>query len=291
MRTMPLAHADLSAARRSKSVDAPAQFTSPECGLIWKTSLCASRDDCRYIFEFVQLLGQLYAAQMPFHQWAFSWCHASPSVPSPVRRGKVGLRHVSTLPPKQLTMVIDEATVSRLLDVRTAARLRDSSPCRPDRIRQVGPTRFRRGDSTCWTEETGPGVSWRDAERREGSRVVEQGGRIVAGTFASRIPKRPPMTQCRRRGSFRRRRVLDYVVTHPDHQGRGLGRATCAEVSRFLHRPGVQDGLAGHRRLEAAGNPRLPCRMGYRPVMNRNDMSARWAAVYEKLKESGRDYS
>ena len=76
--------------------------------------------------------------------------------------------------------------------------------------------------------------------------------------------------------------VLDYVVTHPEHRGKGLGRATCIEVSRFLVDRGCKSVSLG------TDDWRLPAihiylSMGFRPVMNRNDMPGRWAAVYENL--------
>ena len=190
------------------------------------------------------------------------------------------------LPPKQLTMVIDEATVSRLLDVALPPGYVIRAPRVSDTASWTDT--LQAGGFDMWTEEK-VREYLEDAERREGSRVVEQGGRIVAGTFASRIPKRPPTPNVHGEDRLEEA-VLDYVVTHPDHQGRGLGRATCAEVSRFFIARGYKTVSLG------TDDWRLPAihvylSLGYRPVMNRNDMSARWAAVYEKLKESGRDYS
>ena len=193
---------------------------------------------------------------------------------------------MSPLPPKQLSMVIDEATVDRLPDVPLPAGY-VIRPCRP-------------GDTASWADALRAGgfQSWGEeqvleflesAERQEGSRVVEQGGRIVAATFATRISNRLSMDLVGG-GDPSKEGALDYVVTHPDHRGLGLGRATCTEVSRFLV-------ARGHKTVSLSTDDwRLPAihiylSMGFRPVMNRNDMPARWAAVCEKLKESGRDYS
>ena len=193
---------------------------------------------------------------------------------------------MSPLPPKQLSMVIDEATVDRLPDVPLPAGYVIRA-CRP-------------GDTASWARRapggrirklgrgTGTGIP---GERRAAERFARRrvGGRIVAATFATRISNRTPMTDV---GDFDplEEGALDYVVTHPEHRGRGLGRATCTEVSRFLVARGYKTVSLG------TDDWRLPAihvylSMGFRPVMNRNDMSARWAAIYKKLKESGRDYS
>ena len=157
------------------------------------------------------------------------------------------------LPPRQLTMVIDEATVSRLLDVALPPGYVIRAPRVSDTASWTDT--LQAGGFDMWTEEK-VREYLEDAERREGSRVVEQGGRIVAGTFASRIPKRPPTPNVDGEDRLEEA-VLDYVVTHPDHQGQGTGKGHLRRGFQVLHRPGVQDGLAGHRRLEAAGNPRL----------------------------------
>ena len=190
------------------------------------------------------------------------------------------------LPPKQLSMVIDEATVGRLPDVPLPAGYVIRA-CRP-------------GDTASWADalQAGGFERWgeeqvleflQDAERREGSRVVDQDGRIVAATFASRTSNRPSKT-LDGGGDPSEEGVLDYVVTHPDHRGKSLGRATCTEVSRFLVARGCKAVSL------STDDWRLPAihiylSMGFRPVMKRNEMPARWAAVCEKLKESGRDYS
>ena len=189
------------------------------------------------------------------------------------------------LPPKQLSMVIDEATVGRLPDVPLPAGYVIRA-CRPGDTASWAHT-LQAGGFDMWTEEK-VREYLEDAERREGSRVVEQGGQIVAGTFATRIPKTPSDTGVGGEDPLEEA-VLDYVVTHPEHRGRGLGRATCTEVSRFLVARGYKTVSLG------TDDWRLPAihvylSLGYRPVMNRNDMPARWADIYKKLKESGREY-
>lgn len=125
-----------------------------------------------------------------------------------------------------------------------------------------------------------------DADRQRGSAVVAFGGRIVASTFASRMlaDRVSPVTG--KPGEPPREGVLDYVATHPDHQGRGLGRATCTAVSRYLVGQGCETVslLTDDWRLPAI---HLYLSLGYEPVMNREDMPGRWARVMEGLGRSG----
>ena len=130
---------------------------------------------------------------------------------------------------------------------------------------------------------------WWMSSAGKGSRLVEHDGRIVAATFASRIGNQPHKPDVGG-GDSSEIGVLDFVVTHPDHRGKGLGRATCTEVARFLVSRGCKTITLG------TDDWRLPAihiylSMGFRPVMNRNDMPGRWAAVYENLKETGRDHA
>ena len=109
-----------------------------------------------------------------------------------------------------------------------------------------------------------------DAERRVGSRVVVLKGKIVAATFASR--EDPPGAAG----------MLDYVVSHPEHRGKGLGRRVCAAVMEFF----VD---AGYERISLLTDDfKLPAikvylSLGFEPVMTREDMPARWDAIMEKL--------
>ena len=188
-------------------------------------------------------------------------------------------------PPEQLTMVIAADAVRCLADVP----LPDGYVVRA----------YRQGDIASWAValQRGGFETWGEAqvleflevaERREGSRLVEHDGRIVASTFASRISNRPPMTSASGIDPSEEG-VIDYVVTHPDHRGKGLGRATCTEVSRFLVARGCKAVSLNTDdwRLPAI---HLYLSMGFQPVMYGDDMPARWAAVYQKLKESGREY-
>lgn len=147
---------------------------------------------------------------------------------------------------------------------------------------------LRRGGFTDWTEQRVLECMV-DAERRKGSRLVEFDGRIIAATFASRIDNQPHKPDVGG-GNTSEVGVLDFVVTHPDHRGKGLGRATCTDVARFLVSRGCKTITLGTDdwRLSAI---HLYLSIGFKPVINRDDMPRRWAAVYKKLKESGRDYS
>ena len=125
-----------------------------------------------------------------------------------------------------------------------------------------------------------------DADRRAGSALVEHRGAIVAVTFASRTSSDYTNPVTGNPGEPRREGVLDYVATHPDHQGRGLGRATCTAVSRYLVEQGCETVqlLTDDWRLPAI---HLYLSMGFEPVMSRGDMPERWAAIMSDLEKQG----
>lgn len=189
-----------------------------------------------------------------------------------------------TLPPKQLRMVSDKASIDCLPDVRLpggyvlrAYRSGDA---------ESWSDTLRKGGFTDWTEQRVLEYLAND-ERRKGSSLVEFKGRIVAATFASRLGNQPHNPDV---GEPSEVGILDFVVTHPDHRGKGLGRATCTEVARFLVAHGCDTIELGTDdwRLPAI---HLYLSLGFRPVMNRSDMPERWATVIAKLKESGRDHA
>ena len=177
-------------------------------------------------------------------------------------------------------MVIDEASVAQLPNVP----LPDGYVMRA----------YQSGDAHSWAEtlQACGFKRWNDAEvrayledteRLEGSRVVDYEGRVVAATFASRNTNHASDT-------IVPQGVLDFVVTHPDHRGKGLARATCTEVAKFFVHLGYQSVslLTDDWRLPAI---HVYLSLGFKPVMNRADMPKRWAAIYDKLKERGRDHS
>lgn len=125
-----------------------------------------------------------------------------------------------------------------------------------------------------------------DADRRAGSALVEYRGAIVAVTFASRTSTDGTNPVTGKPGEPRREGVLDYVATHPDHQGRGLARATCTAVSRYLVEQGCETVqlLTDDWRLPAI---HLYLSMGFEPVMSRSDMPERWADLISELENRG----
>lgn len=106
-------------------------------------------------------------------------------------------------------------------------------------------------------------------ERGEGSRIVACGTRIVASTFAS-------WQEVGRSG------VLDYVACHPDHRGRGLGRAVCCGVLVFFAERGYESVslTTDDVRLPAIA---LYLSLGFTPDMTRDDMPGRWEKIMGQL--------
>ena len=113
-----------------------------------------------------------------------------------------------------------------------------------------------------------------EPERGEGTRVVAYGSRIVASTFAS-------WQELGRIG------VLDYVACHPDHRGRGLGRAVCCGVLEFFAGRGYESVtlLTDDVRLPAIA---LYLSLGFAPNMTRDDMPGRWERIMRQLDANGR---
>lgn len=109
-----------------------------------------------------------------------------------------------------------------------------------------------------------------EPERREGTRVAVFGGDVVAVAFASRHSLDPKVGG------------LDFVACHPEHRGKGLGRAVCAAVLKYL----VDRGYG--RITLSTDDWRLPAikvylSLGFSPEMCREDMPGRWEAVRKKL--------
>ena len=113
-----------------------------------------------------------------------------------------------------------------------------------------------------------------EPERRDGSRVVARGTRIVASTFAS-------WQEMGRIG------VLDYVACHPEHRGRGLGRAVCSGVLEFFAGRGYESVtlLTDDVRLPAIA---LYLSLGFAPEMTRGDMPGRWEKIMRQLDAGSR---
>lgn len=187
------------------------------------------------------------------------------------------------LAPKQLCMLIGAAGVRKLPDVAVPKGYV---------VRE-----YREGDELTLSEAL-QAVGFRDcgvdrlletledADRRAGSALVAYRATIVAVTFASRTSTDGTNPVTGNPGEPRREGVLDYVATHPDHQGRGLGRATCTAVSRYLVEQGCETVqlLTDDWRLPAI---HLYLSMGFEPVMSRSDMPERWAAIMSELEKQG----
>ena len=110
-------------------------------------------------------------------------------------------------------------------------------------------------------------------KRKEGSVVATMGDKIVAATFASVEVG----ADCTGR--------VDFVTSHPDVRGLGLGRAVCTGVVRYLVDRGYSNVIlyTDDWRLPAIG---LYLSMGFEPQMSRQDMPERWQRVKEQLEVS-----
>ena len=184
---------------------------------------------------------------------------------------------------KQLCMVVSAAGVLAMPDVGVpeAYVVRDYFPGDEASLAAT----LRASGFTDWDTDKVLGYV-EDTDRRAGSAVVAFEGRIVASTFASRMLAERVSPVTGMPGEPRREGVLDYVATHPDHQGRGLGRATCTAVSRYLVAQGCElvSLLTDDWRLPAI---HLYLSLGFEPVMNREDMPGRWAGVLHELERHG----
>ena len=169
--------------------------------------------------------------------------------------------------PKQLSMTL------------TGGRLRTlAEPTVPDGYRLRG---YERGDEDEWAEllvlcgfeewsREKMDEYLRDPDRREGSSIVVRRDHVVAATFATPLDSPPRVG------------ALDYVVCHPDHRDRGLGRAVCVAVSRFFRERGYESVYL------TTDDWRLPAisiylSLGFEPEMTREDMPGRWASVTKRL--------
>ena len=175
---------------------------------------------------------------------------------------------MNDLPPKQLSMIIT---------AETAARMPATAPATSFDLRS-----YQLGDQDSWVAlvNTGDyGSDWdrarfdeyiRGPERKEGSRVVERDGVIVAATFASVQPDMEDMGR------------VDFVTSLPEYRGYGLGRLVCSAVIRYLIDRGYSRVIlfTDDWRLPAIG---LYLSMGFEPQMTREDMPGRWEAIRRNL--------
>ena len=171
------------------------------------------------------------------------------------------------LPPKQLKMALSAAAVSLLPDGALPA---------PYGLRTYQP-----GDEAAWIDllnaagfpnwDLGKFSSYMTApERQQGSYLAVHDTRLVAATFASQRCLDPPEG------------ALDYVICHPDHRNRQLGRAVCTAVLKYL-------AARSYETITLATDDwRLPAiklylNLGFKPIISRADMPPRWEKVYRQL--------
>lgn len=109
-------------------------------------------------------------------------------------------------------------------------------------------------------------------ENSKRSRVFFLAKTAVAKTFAS-LRKSPAKVG-----------LLDFLVTHPDHRGKGLGRVVCTAMLRALVDRDYESVilLTDDWRLPAIN---LYLSMGFVPEMTQEDMSSRWEAITNQLEE------
>lgn len=175
------------------------------------------------------------------------------------------------LPPKQLSMIITAEAAAGMPTQTT-----------PQGFTLRG---YRAGDEDSWVSLINYGdygSDWDRArfdeyiqgpERKEGSKVIERDGMIVAATFASVQPDMDNMGR------------VDFVTSLPEYRGFGLGRLVCSEVVRYLVDRGYSRVIlfTDDWRLPAIG---LYLSMGFEPQMTREDMTGRWRAIRRNLEAS-----
>ncbi len=167
--------------------------------------------------------------------------------------------------PMQLRMSIGAQTVSAL----PAASLPATYEIRSIRSKDKGSwaKMMRAAGFAGWTRARID--EWLAApERRDGSRVVIHEGQVVAATFATR---NSPTTG-----------ALDYVAAHPDHSGRGLGRAVCLGVLNYLTAKGYTEVTLSTDDFRLAAL-KVYLDLGFKPVIQRPDMVGRWKRVHRLL--------
>ena len=173
--------------------------------------------------------------------------------------------------PMQLSMIIPATSEERMPDAPVPAgyELRG----------------YREGDDESWLAliNTGAfGTPWarskfddflRGRERREGPRLAVKDGRVLAATFASVEEGEDGVNRMGR---------VDFVISHPDTRGLGLGRAVCTAVVKYLFERGYRNVIlyTDDWRIPAIG---LYLSMGFEPQMNRGDMPGRWRRAMEQM--------
>ena len=172
------------------------------------------------------------------------------------------------LEPKQLTMVIEAEKV----------RLVSDKPL-PDGFSLRG---YKHGDENSWISLLNCGdfdSQWDSErfqeymtqdERLEGSSVILKDEIIVAATFASV------------QDSSKQVGRVDFVVSHPDFRGLGLGKVVLIEVLRFLQKKNYKTIMlyTDDWRIPALG---MYLSLGFEPEITRHDMPDRWDKIKNTL--------
>ena len=172
------------------------------------------------------------------------------------------------LEPKQLTMVIDAEKVMLISD----KHLPDGFSLRP----------YKHGDEKSWIALLNCGdfdSQWDSQrfqeymaqdERAEGSRVILKDEMIVAATFASVQDSSNEVGR------------VDFVVSHPDFRGLGLGKVVLIEVLRCLRNKNYKTIMlyTDDWRIPALG---MYLSLGFEPEITRHDMPSRWDKIKNTL--------
>ena len=104
-------------------------------------------------------------------------------------------------------------------------------------------------------------------ERQEGSKAVLENNKAIAATFASAVIYEKKETG-----------RLDFVVTHPDHRKKGLGKNICiAVINHFIEKK-------YEKVILQTDDWRIPAiavylKLGFKPVFTSKELEKRWNEI------------
>ena len=104
-------------------------------------------------------------------------------------------------------------------------------------------------------------------ERQEGSKVILENNTAIAATFASAVIYEKKETG-----------RLDFVVTHPDHRKKGLGKNICiAVINHFIEKK-------YEKVILQTDDWRIPAiavylKLGFKPVFTSKELEKRWNEI------------
>jgi len=117
-----------------------------------------------------------------------------------------------------------------------------------------------------WTEDTFQEFM-SPIERQKGSRLIVKKNKVVASTFASS-------------SIYENKEVgrLDFVVTHPMHRKKGLGKSVCISVINHFVEKNYKKVILQTEdwRISAIS---IYLKLGFRPVYSDNNMKKRWQEI------------